>query len=40
MHVDIPRLANHLNNVENILKGQSHKKLCEIMIWDVSFGLI
>jgi hypothetical protein len=21
------------------LKGQSHEKVCEIMIWDVSFGL-
>jgi hypothetical protein len=25
---------------KQILKGQSQEKVCEIMIWDVSFGLI
>jgi hypothetical protein len=25
--------------ITNILKGQSHEKVCEIIIWDVSFGV-
>jgi hypothetical protein len=29
-----PILYNNFN-----LKGQSHKKVCEIVIWNVSFGL-
>jgi hypothetical protein len=32
-------LVEQLKNFRKSVKGQSHEKVCEIFIWDVSFGI-